>query len=242
MPATARDIAEFILSDVLTPAPTVAHGPNPVDGDPAGVWQGDGVRTVRKLVWAVEPTPENAIQAVEQGADALLAHRPWKMGDVPSGLTVLAFHRVLDDVLTTGYNPTLAHLWRMTGVQPFGATRRLSALGMIGTLAEPDTKWLERVIQTFGDVESHVDGRARAVRRVAVVGALRADLIERAVGYGADAYVTGQMRGSARRAVLRSGMHVTTVGHARGERWAMRQVADAIARRFACVEVAAQML
>ncbi len=239
MPVSADDIARFIRWDVLTDAPVVAEGPNPADDDPCGLWQGDGERVVRKLVWAVEPTPGDAIRAAEQGADVLLAHRPWKMGDAPEGLTVLAFHRALDDVLATGFNPTLAQQWRMVDVHPLGATRRLSALGMIGTLTAAEVDWPARVIQTFGAAESHAVGRSRTVQRVAVVGALRADLIERAVAYGADAYVTGQMRGGARRAVLRSGLHVTAVGHARGEEWAMRQVAEALARRFPHVEVVA---
>lgn len=222
---------------MLPPAPLVSQGPNPVDSDPAGVWHGNIERTVRRLLWAVEPSPDDVRRALDQGADVLLAHRPWKMGDVAGGLTVIAFHRALDDVLSTGYNPALARLWRMTDVQPFGATRRLAALGMIGTLAAPDAHWPTRVLDTFGAVEEHVAGRAREVGRVAVVGALRPELIERATAYGADAYVTGQMRDGARSAVLRSGLHVTAVGHARGERWAMRHVARAIARRFPGVEV-----
>lgn len=239
MPVSAADIARFIRSDVLTDAPVVAQGPNLVDDDPCGLWQGDGERVARKLVWAVEPTPDDATRAIEQGADVLLAHRPWRMGNAPDGLTVLAFHRALDDVLATGYNPMLARLWRMSDVQPLGATRRLSALGMIGTLPEPDADWPARVVETFGAVESHVVGRSRTVQRVAVVGALRADLVERAAVYGADAYVTGQMRGGARSAVLRSGLHVTAVGHARGEEWAMQQVARMLAGRFSHVEVIA---
>ncbi len=217
----------------------VAQGPNPVDGDPAGVWHGDSRRIVRKLLWCVEPSPDDARCALDQGADVLLAHRPWKMGDVPGRLTVIAFHRALDDVLATGYNPTLARLWGMSDVRPFGATRRLGALGMIGTLAAPDANWPARVVNTFGAVEAHVGWEHAPGRRIAVVGALRADLIERAVAYGADAYVTGQMRSGARDAVARSGLHLTAVGHRRGEEWAMRQVARFAARRFPHIQVSA---
>jgi putative NIF3 family GTP cyclohydrolase 1 type 2 len=59
------------------------------------------------------------------------------------------------------------------------------------------------------------------VTRIAVARAMTGDLVGEASRAGADVYLTGELRPTARPAVLATGIAAVTVGHARAERWSL---------------------
>jgi putative NIF3 family GTP cyclohydrolase 1 type 2 len=76
-------------------------------------------------------------------------------------------------------------------------------------------------------------GRADAIRRVAVAGAMTDALLREAAARGAELYVTGQVRQPGLRAAAETGMGIVAVGHARGETYGLRLLEGMIGRRFA---------
>jgi putative NIF3 family GTP cyclohydrolase 1 type 2 len=169
---------------------------------------------VRRLGLALEPP------ARVESLDALFLHRHWGMRDV--GIGVLASHFPFDERLTVGFNPELAEVLGIEAPEVLG-TKEGRPLGMIGGFAGGDL--LVRVIAAFGEPEAVERGSGAEIRRVAAVGAMTDALVREAAARGAGAYVTGQMRAPARRAVAETGIAVIAIGHRRSEVWGLHLLA-----------------
>ncbi len=170
-------------------------------------------REVRRLGLALEPP------ARVERLDALFLHRHWGIGD--AGIGVVASHLPFDERLTIGFNPELAEALGMRAPEVLG-TKEGRPLGMIGDVAGDV---LARVVAAFGEPEAVERGSGARVRRVAAVGAMTDALVREAAARGAGAYVTGQMRAPARKAVADTGMAVIAVGHRRSEVWGLHLLA-----------------
>ncbi len=171
-------------------------------------------REVRRLGLALEPPVR------VESLDALFLHRHWGMRD--EGIGVLASHLPFDERLTIGFNPDLAEVLGIEAPEVLG-TKEGRALGMIGGFAGGDL--LERIVAAFGEPEAVERGSGAEIRRVAAVGAMTDALVREAAARGADAYVTGQVRAPARRAVAETGIAVIAIGHRRSEVWGLHLLA-----------------
>ena len=169
---------------------------------------------VRRLGLALDPPVQL------ESLDALFLHRHWGMQDV--GIGVLASHLPFDERLTIGFNPDLAEALGIEAPEVLG-TKEGRPLGMIGGFAGGDL--LERVVAAFGEPEAVEQGSGAQIRRVAAVGAMTDELVREAAARGAGAYVTGQMRAPARRAVTETGIAVIAIGHRRSEVWGLHLLA-----------------
>lgn len=203
-------------------------------GEPGnGVVVGEEV-TARRIGLALETSADLGRWAERCGLDAVLLHRSWGVEDaaLPPGVAVLAYHRPLDQHLTLGPNPLLAGALRIRAVQPFG-TRGARVVGMLGRV-DPlrFAALVELVRREFGGLEAVIPPRAEPVRCVAVVGAMDDALVREAAGRGAEAYLTGQIRSPARRAVAQTGIGVIEVGHRRSELWALRALGALLRQRW----------
>jgi putative NIF3 family GTP cyclohydrolase 1 type 2 len=193
--------------------------------DPAGVWRASD-RPIAALGLLLEPWGDTTAWVVRERLDALVVHRPWnlpleRLGDVG----VLAYHLAFDERLTLGFNPWLAEALGLRSREVLGR-KQGRPLGMIGDV--PERGWdavRDDLAREFGGLDRVVDGDARTVARVAVVGAMTEALVREAAARGADAYVTGQLRVPARAAIEETGLAVVAVGHRRSEVWGMRTLA-----------------
>ncbi|WP_375764971.1 Nif3-like dinuclear metal center hexameric protein [Archangium gephyra] len=180
-------------------------------------------RPVSRLGLALEPWEGLAEWARTERLDALFLHRHWRLDTpaLPLELGVVANHAPFDERLGLGFNRQLAQVLGLESLEPLGE-RAGQPLGMVGSLAPLSPgELVQRLEQHFGAVEDVVPGRPERVERIAVVRAMNDALVREAAGLGVTAYVTGQLRVPARRALADTGMYAIAIGHARSERWGL---------------------
>lgn len=205
-------------------------------GDQNGVYRVSD-RSVRRLGLALEPAPDTADWVRRERLDALFLHRPWKLGTLPEGIGVLAYHYAFDERLTTGHNPYLAEALGMSGLEVLGE-KEGRPLGMIGDVAAmPFETFRSRVEREFGELEAVHNVRAREISRVCVVGAMRPALVQEAAARGGQVYLTGEYRKAAAQAVAETGLSVLVIGHERSERWGLGKLAALLEGRFPGLKV-----
>ena len=187
----------------------------------------------------LEAWPGLAEWAAAEKLDAVFLHRPYKLevDTLPEEIGVLASHLPFEEKLALGYNPRLAVALGMTQLEALG-TRKGRPLGMLGCVP-PQTvgAFYQSVKETFGGREDSRTCERNEVTRVAVVGAMTAELMHEASKRGAEVYITGQMRRPAREAMLDTGLGVVIVGHQRSEYWAMGVFANVLRERFCGLKV-----
>ena len=206
------------LDRLLPPSP--GRGERTVVAEP-----GDG-RVVRRLGFALEPWPGLAAWTERETLDALVLHRHWGLEPhaLPPGLGVAATHAPFDERLGLGFNPHLARALALADPAPLGERDGLP-LGMVGGV-EPD--FVDRLARVFGGLETVGPGPSRP-RRAAVARAMTPELVHLAAAADADVYVTGELRATARAAVLEAGIAAVAVGHRRSETWSLGLLARLLA-------------
>ncbi len=242
--ATVSEIAAFLSARFAEAAPE--SGDNEKEDVPL-VWPSHTARwdkAVRRLILALEWRPDQK-SATTQTDTALFLHRPFDLppGEAPGLLAVFASHIGFDAHFTTGYNPALARALQMTEPQPVRDSLKNDAVvGMIGDLTDAPTgdEVLQHVTAEFGGidaVEMTDEQRRAATPRVAVMSALRPNLVADVAAAGATVYVTGQLRENARKALRERGMGVIAVGHRRSEVWGLHQLARELRSAFPALDV-----
>ncbi len=179
-------------------------------------WDNDGLmccpddkREVRRVLIALDVTEEIAEKAIREGYDLILSHHPLVFRplralepSVPvagkvirllcAGVSVMSFHTRLDAV-SGGVNDTLASLFGLTEIVPFGNDGE--AIGRIGSLKR------EMSLDDFAELVKRVTGApcvtvsdgGVAVRRVAILGGSGSDDVGAARAAGADTYLSGEL-------------------------------------------------
>ena len=196
-------------------------------------------RSVSRLGLVLDPWPGMADWVREARLDALFLHRPFKLetGSLPDDIGILASHLPFEERLALGFNPRLADALGLSCPKPLGQ-RKERPLGMIGEVP-PQTvsAFYKSVTEVFGGREDARTCERDEVTKVAVVGAMTADLMHEASARGAEVYITGHMRQPAREAMVDTGLGVIIVGHRRSEEWALRTLAHVLRERFAPLTV-----
>jgi len=196
-------------------------------------------RSVARLGLALDPWPGLSDWVRSARLDALFLHRPFKLdqNSLPDDIGILASHLPFEERLALGFNPRLADALGIVCPRPLGQ-RKERPLGMLGDVP-PQTvsAFYKSVTETFGGREDARTCERDEVTKVAVVGAMTADLMRQASARGAEVYITGHMRQPAREAMLDTGLGVIIVGHRRSEEWALRALAHVLRERFAPLTV-----
>lgn len=223
-----QDLAEF-LNTVLKV--------DQFTDDLNGIYQ-PSTRPIQRIGLIREPCPEVANWVRSNQIDALFCHHPWKLqlDQLPDELGVLAYHLSFDETLTIGYNPWLADSLGMVNLAVLG-TKAERPIGMIGDVkTQPLAAYVHQVEAVFKGLEETkiLTGQ---VSRVAVVGAMNAELIQMAVECQAGLYITGQLRRSAEAAVQATEINVVAVGHQRSEEWGLCALAQLLQQRWPNLEV-----
>ncbi len=196
-------------------------------------------RSVQRLGLALEAWPGIGDWARAEKLDAVFLHRAFKLEPdaLPDEVGVLASHLPFEEKLALGYNVRLAAALGMTHLEALGV-RKGRPLGMLG-LVPPQTvsAFYQSVKETFGGRDEARTCERNEVTKVAVVGAMTAELMHEASQRGAEVYVTGQMRKPAKEAIINTGLGVVVVGHQRSEQWALSAFANILRERFCGLKV-----
>jgi dinuclear metal center YbgI/SA1388 family protein len=209
--------------------------------DAPGLVTGDPAREVSKVLLVVDAVAATVDEAVDAGADLVIAHHPLLLRGVTSvaedrykgallarliraDCALVAAHTNAD-VVETGTSAVLADRLGLVDARPIvpGSTDAARGLGRVGRLAEPTT--LGRLARRLAEVLPPTAGGVRVaggyddpVETVAVCGGAGDSLLADSAVRGADVYVTADLRhhpaSEAReQAVLGGGPALVDVSH-----------------------------
>jgi len=220
------------------------------EGDNVGLLVGREDNEIRRVLVALDCTPEVAQEAVEGGFDLVLAHHPLfyhpqrsMLPDAPdtraacillrSGVALYAAHTNLD-AAAGGVNDVLAGLLGLTDVSPLPPV----GLGRIGTLPIPmplrdfallAERKLEAAALVAGDV-------GMQIARVAIVGGAGGDSVADAAAAGAQALLTGEARHHEGLLARQLGVALIAAGHYETENPVCRALIESLQRRETGIE------
>ncbi|GAP98655.1 hypothetical protein YbgI [Leptolyngbya sp. NIES-2104] len=190
---------------------------------------------IQRLGLMLEPIPNVDRWIKNHRIDSLFIHRPWQL-DPELDIGVTYYHLAFDERLTLGFNPRLAEVLSLRNVQPFGEKAGRS-IGMIGEIPlQSFDRYSGQVRDIFGGYEPAIAHREK-ISKIAIVGAMNEELVRSAADQGADLYITGQFRVSAKPAVLETRMNVIEVGHRRCEHWGLRALSGVLRERWTKLQV-----
>lgn len=191
--------------------------------DTNGIWWTGNGRSIRKLGVAVQGSKQIAERAIQEGVDALLLHRPWGLGNLPSDMGIIAVHEALDERLTTAENPWLASALGFA----ISTKIRTSAHRPLLTLATADTPipaetLMNRLREWFPPMECWNPAEPdMPVTRIAFATAIRPALLAIAVECGATLYLTGTLKDRVQPFLEQSHLTAVGVGQRAAEQWGL---------------------
>ncbi len=190
------------------------------DWDRVGLVVGEPRAAVRRVFLTVDCVPETAAEAVDAGADLIVAHHPLLLRGVSSVAATTYKGRIVHDLIRAGVALYVAHTnadvaspgvsdalaarLGLAGTRPLQAATGAAAgegrgSGRIGTLPNPMplaefTRYVAaRLPATAAGVRAAGDP-ARIVRTVAVSGGAGDGYLADAAAAGVDAYLTADLR------------------------------------------------
>ena len=201
--------------------------------DNPGLLVGDTDAPVKKIMLALDLTPEVAAAAIEGKVDIIITHHPLyfalpktlaitdvKMEFVyeliKHNIAVYAAHTNLD-AAPGGVNDVLAEAIGLTGVATLSNANPEKEQGIVrvGMLSEPLTieAFAQKVKSALGaDGVTYVDA-GKPVYKVALVGGSGSDYIGDAMEAGADTFVTGDVKYHVAQKALTQGINIIDAGH-----------------------------
>lgn len=253
MEATVNDIIKVM--DGIAP-PNLAE-----PWDNVGLLVGRSSNTVKKLMVALDVSPEVVEQAVEHKVQMLVTHHPVifdpikKMTDrswqhkllldcAENKIAVYSAHTSLDSVLG-GVNDVLAEKIGLLHTEVLvPAAGGEAGLGRVGCLHEPMTlQEFSEKIKTVLKLDNIIAGDAgRRVSKVAVCGGAGAEFIDEALAAGADTFVTGDVKYHTAHNAVYSGLNIIDATHQGTELPMINTLADRIALRLTSSGFNAQVL
>ena len=200
------------------------------DWDNPGLLLGDPAAEVKKIFVCLDVLDEKISKAIELDTQLIVAHHPLIFHaiknvrfDLPLGkkisrliknnLAVFAAHTNLDTA-QGGINDVLAKKIGLVDVKNFGDEE--FSMARLGTLEEPMTaENFARHVKKSLNAENVrlVDAGNFLIGKVGVCGGAGADFIQRAKFFGAQAFVTGDVKYHEAQAAVENKIHVVDAGH-----------------------------
>lgn len=253
MEATVNDIVKIM--DGIAP-PNLAEA-----WDNVGLLVGRSDNTVKKIMVALDVSPEVAEQALEHKVQMIVTHHPVifdpvkKMTDrtwqqkllldcAENKIAVYSAHTSLDSVLG-GVNDVLAAQLGLQHTEVLmPAAGGEAGLGRVGCL--PATLTLQEFsekIKAVLKLDRVVVGDAgQKVNKVALCGGAGADFISEALAAGADTFVTGDVKYHTAQNAVYSGLNIIDATHQGTELPVINTLADRIALRLTSGGFSTQVL
>ena len=198
--------------------------------DNPGLLIGEPSSKVKRIFVCLDVLNESISQAIELDAQIIVAHHPLIFhaiknvrADLPLGkkisrlikndLAVFAAHTNLD-VAAGGVNDILAEKIGLADVKNFGDEE--FSLGRLGTLETPMTaenfaRHVKKVLNA--DSVRLVSAGDFPIKKVGLCGGAGAEFIQKAKFFGAQAFVTGDVKYHEAQAAVENGIHVVDAGH-----------------------------
>ena len=224
--------------------------------DNVGLLTGDPSAGVEKILVCLDAGLGAIERAVEIGAQMIVAHHPMIFRpiknirlDRPLGrrlslllkndIAVFAAHTNLDSALD-GVNDVLASKLGLIEVKPLGEASDEPSLGRLGRLVEPMSaaEFAAHVKRALGaDYVRLSDAGSFEIKKVGICGGAGADFIMRAKFYGADAFVTGDVKYHEAQTAIDNGIHVIDAGHFATEHPIVEVIAARLRAEFDSIEI-----
>ena len=219
------------------------------DWDNPGLLVGSFNAEVEKIFVSLDVTDEVINAAVNFGADLIIAHDPIIFRavknfrtDLPLGkkletliknnIAVFAAHTNLDSV-QGGVNDVLAEKLNLVDVKNFGDEE--ISLGRIGKLAEKMTaKDFALHVKKSLNCESVrlVDAGDFLIEKVGLCSGAGSEFISKAKFFGAQAFVTGDLKYHEAQSAVENKIHVVDAGHFATEFPVVKVLAEKLAAEF----------
>lgn len=198
--------------------------------DNPGLMIGNPASAVNKIVVSLDVLDETITQAVDVGAQMIVAHHPLIFRpiknvrlDLPLGkkiarlikndIAVFAAHTNLDSAIG-GVNDVLARKIGLTDVKMFGDEE--FSLGRLGTLDKPMSAvdFARRVkVALKADNVRLIDAGDFEISKVGLCSGSGAEFISKAKFFGAQAFVTGDVKYHEAQTAVENKIHVVDAGH-----------------------------
>jgi dinuclear metal center YbgI/SA1388 family protein len=184
--------------------------------DAVGLVCGDPAEPVSRVLVCVDPVEDTVAEAIDLGAELIVAHHPLLLRGVHgvatdtakgrlvhrmvrAGITLFCAHTNADSA-DPGVSDALARAIGLTVLRPLRPNPDgKTGIGRIGELAEPEpfAQFVERVAGSLPATQPGVYGAGapdRPIRTVAVSGGSGDGYLAQATAAGVDAYVTADLR------------------------------------------------
>ena len=198
--------------------------------DNPGLLIGDPSSEIKKIFVCLDVTDENILRAVEFDAQLIVAHHPLIFHaiknirfDLPLGkkifnliknnVAVFAAHTNLDSAIG-GVNDVLAKKIGLVDVKMFGDEE--ISLGRIGTLETPmtATEFAQHVKKVLNAENVRlINAGDFTISKVGLCSGAGSDVIQKAKFFGAQAFVTGDVKYHEAQAAIENKIHVVDAGH-----------------------------
>jgi dinuclear metal center YbgI/SA1388 family protein len=206
----------------------------------------EGRERVGRLVSGVTASLALIEAAIDAQADALLVHHGlfWRGHDgrltgwlkqrvqrlMEHDISLFAYHLPLDAHAEFGNNAQFGRRIGVSADSRFGE----QSLGFVGSFELPTTlqDLLARLQQISSRVPVHVEGDARALRRVAWCTGGAQSYFEGAIAAGADVFITGEMSEPQVHLARETGVAFIACGHHASERYGVQALGAHIAEHF----------
>lgn len=252
-----------IVNDVYQIVDRLAPFSTQMSFDNAGFLVGRGVRTVTRILVALDITEEVVAEAADLGAELIVSHHPVIFqparsvtDETPTGRILLALaeksiaaicaHTNLDAV-QGGVNDALAQSVGLTGIEMLvtdglDGTGRPYGIGRVGTLPAGDSpsvpEYAKRIKEALGANGVRFVDAGRPVRRVAVGGGACGDMIKDAVTRDCDTFITADLKYHEFLEAKALGVNLIDAGHYPTENVVCPVLAQALQAAFPSVKVA----
>lgn len=249
------------LAQILAVLRSLAPEETALPGDPVGLLVGDeDDAPVARIGVCLDATPDAAARAVAQDVQLVVAHHPLiyhplkrlspASDPIARAALTLSHARISLYAMHTnwdrapgGINDTLAALLELTDVTPLGIDD-MTGLPRIGTLPKPMTAdefaaFVGTKLDGTGTnaLRQNAVGGEKTISRVAVCGGAGAELADKALDAGADAYVTSDVRHHEFLDAAARGLLLIDAGHDATETPGMRALAKLLTGRLDDVEI-----
>lgn len=211
--------------------------------------QVEGGESVSRIVSGVTACQALIDAAVEGGADLLLVHHGffWRGEPEPivgikrrrikalldAGISLLAYHLPLDAHPELGNN---AQFGKLIGAEvDRGFDRQMeTSVGLVGHFerALTGTELADRLRSALGRAPLHIKGSDQPIQTVAWCTGGAQGFIDKAMSFGVDAYISGEISEPTVHAAREGGIHYFEAGHHATERGGPQALGAHLAEKF----------
>ena len=206
--------------------------------------QVEGKSAISKVVTGVTACQALIDAAIKEKADAIIVHHGYFWKNEPVTITgmkqkriqsllgneinLLGYHLPLDAHPTLGNNAMLGELWSLEDITPEAGLVRL------GRLSSPVSieAFIETVGKTLDRMPLHLPGGQADIETVAWCSGGAQGYIEKAIEWGADVYISGEVSEQTTHQALENQIHYLAAGHHATERLGVKALGEHLSQAF----------